>query len=190
MPDISEQKQHFRSHYLEIRKNLSTDFVTENSKVIMEQVLNSEEFKQADLVHCYVSMPQNNEVSTHHFIRDCFKKNKSIAVPKIGKGGELKHLSLASFDDLRKNRWGVLEPNTGKERTPGSFSLIIVPVVAGDPFRNRIGYGKGYYDRFLAKSDAVKMGVLFDCQLHKTRLPSEPFDIPLDILITEKERIG
>jgi 5-formyltetrahydrofolate cyclo-ligase len=63
-------------------------------------------------------------------------------------------------------------------------------MVAGDRNKNRIGYGAGYYDRFLKNCTATKMGLLFDCQLYDHTLPVEYFDIPLDVLITESQRIG
>jgi 5-formyltetrahydrofolate cyclo-ligase len=103
--------------------------------------------------------------------------------------GKLSHIRLDSLKDLRKNSLGVPEPVGGRKFSVDDLDLVIVPMVAGDRKKNRIGYGAGYYDRFLTNCSAPKVGLLFDCQLYDDTLPVESFDIPLDILITESERI-
>jgi 5-formyltetrahydrofolate cyclo-ligase len=190
MCTLSEQKDRLRKRYLDLRKNLRDSVVLEKSERIFEKVMQSQVFQKAEWIHCFVSIRENKEVETHDFLRECLKLGKSVAVPKMSKGGRLKHIHLRSLDNLKENNWGVPEPADGVDVPVESFSFIIVPMVAGDRDKNRLGYGKGYYDRFLAESNAVKAGVLFDCQLHDTQLPVEPFDVSLDILFTESEKIG
>lgn len=114
---------------------------------------------------------------------------KQVVVPKIMGDGKLEHFEINSLDELRENSLGVPEPLAGKKIFVDNLDLIVVPMVAGDRFKNRIGYGAGYYDRFLQNCPAPKIGLLFDCQLFDGTLPVEEFDIPLDILITESQRV-
>lgn len=189
MAGNSVSKEELRSYFLEKRKDLSDREKNEKSRRIVDRVLKTKQFQAADTIHSYVSIQKNREVDTFRLIKDCLQMNKKMAVPKIIGEGQLNHFLIDSLVDLRENSWGVPEPVDGKEISVKELDLVIVPMVAGDYFKNRIGYGVGYYDRFLKNCSAQKMGLLFDCQLYDRRLPIENFDIPLDILITESQRI-
>ncbi len=188
MSDCSE-KEELRNHFLKERKKLSDTEVETKSTEIIHRLLQLHAFQEADIVHSYVPIKKNHEVDTAQLIHHCFDTDKKIVVPKMLEQGKLQHLEIESFDDLKKNSWGIPEPDKGKEISVERLDLIVVPMVAGDRFKNRLGYGQGYYDRFLEKSDAIKIGLLFDCQLFEKKLPVEKFDVPLDILITESQRI-
>lgn len=189
MSGCSEKKEELRYHFLNERLTLSEKEVEEKSAAIINQLLQLSTFKEANVIHSYVSIKKNREVDTPHLIQYCLDSDKKIVVPKIRGEGKLQHVEIKSFYNLQENSWGVPEPGDGKEISVETLDLIIVPMVAGDHLKNRLGYGKGYYDRFLGKSSATKIGLLFDCQLYKEKLPVEEFDIPLDILITESQRI-
>lgn len=182
-------KAGLRNHFLKIRSKLSKKSVSVKSEQIIERLLDSKEFQKADTIHCYISIINNNEVHTHSFIKYCFEINKFVVVPKIKLNNELDHIRISSMDQLTKNSWGVLEPEYGTSVSPTVPDLIIVPMVTGDLYKNRLGYGKGFYDRFLSRTPAKKAGLLFDCQLFKGELPVEPFDIQMDFLVTESQRI-
>lgn len=130
-------------------------------------------------------MNDRKEVNTHSLLKDLISSGKKVIVPVTDfETGELKHSELWSFKDLKENKWGVLEPDEihpQKQKT----DLILVPLLAADKDFNRLGYGKGFYDRFLKKENAVKIGLLFDGFL-VDQIPVENFDEKLDILITEK----
>lgn len=185
----SVDKEELRSHFLKKRNNLSGKEVEERSRHIIKRVLKTGEFQVAETIHSYVSIQKNREVDTFRFLETCLQMNKQVVVPKIVGEGQLNHFEIDSLDDLRENSWGVPEPVDGKEISVRELDLVIVPMVAGDRNKNRIGYGAGYYDRFLQSCSVPKMGLLFDCQLYDNTLPVENFDIPLDILITESQRI-
>lgn len=185
----SKQKQQIREKLLAHRKKIPEDGHQKQSKQIRERLKKLSEFHEAQTVHCYVSINDRREVNTHSLIKEMLQMNKTVVVPftQIEKG-RLRHIKLERFEDLKPNRWGVLEPSEGKEVEPEQFGLVIVPMVGGDSQKNRIGYGKGFYDRFLSKTDCPKIGLLFEgCLVNK--LPVEPFDVPLDKLITEKQVI-
>lgn len=189
MSALSSSKKKLRKFFLDSRMKLSDIEVEKKSERIINRVLDSDEFKQAKTVHTYLSIKDKNEVRTFSFITSCFNYKKTVVVPRIVGDGVMEHIELKSLDDLEVNDWGVPEPNSNVSVSVEEIDLVIVPMVAGDYSKNRLGYGKGFYDRFLDKSKAVKMGLLFDCQLYENKLPVESFDIPLDILITESERI-
>lgn len=185
----SVDKEQLRNLFLRKRNDLSEKEAEEKSQKIIDRVLKTKEFQFAETIHSYVAIKKNREVDTGRFLEICLQMNKQVVVPKIIGEGQLNHFKIDCLDDLRENNWGVPEPVDGKEISVGELNLVIVPMVAGDRKKNRIGYGAGYYDRFLQRCSAPKIGLLFDCQLYDNALPVEDFDIPLDILITESERI-
>lgn len=183
----SKQKQQIREKLLARRKSLPEKHYLQKSKQIYERLKNLDEFKQANFVHCYVSINKRREVNTHPLLKEMLQAGKNVAVPftQIEKG-TLRHIQLKHFEDLESNRWGVLEPGEGDEIHPGKLDLVIVPMVGGDLNKNRIGYGKGFYDRFLAKTNCPKIGLLFEECLVE-RLPAERFDVRLNKVVTESK---
>lgn len=189
MGEIAEQKERIRNKLLERRQQLEeTDYLAK-SQTIIDTLQCQPEFEQAETVHCYVSMNERREVNTHQLIKKMLSEDKKVVVPRTEfSTGELSHFYLENFDDLIENKWGVLEPKSGKKANLVDLNLIIVPMAGGDKKKNRIGYGKGFYDRFLNKVTAPAIGLLFeDCLLKK--IPVEKFDVPLDKFITEKKVI-
>jgi 5-formyltetrahydrofolate cyclo-ligase len=189
IPDF-QNKEEVRKHFLSLRNGIDEEEYLTKSRKIFERLLGLPEFKSAQVVHSYISMSNRNEVDTMDIIQHCLSNNKKVAVPKMIDQERLKHFELSTLEGLKVNSWGVPEPDSGNVLSDESkIDLIIIPMVAGDLNKNRIGYGKGYYDRFLSSSKAVKTGLLFEIQLSEIKLPIEEFDIPLDILITEDRYI-
>ncbi|MDZ7719171.1 MAG: 5-formyltetrahydrofolate cyclo-ligase [Balneolaceae bacterium] len=184
-----DRKEEIRHNFLKKRQNLSSQEVEKKSEQIIKQLLRLKTFRDANVIHSYVSIEKNREVNTKKFIQSSLDMGKQVVVPKIAGEGELQHFKINSLDELRENSLGVPEPSGGREIPIRDLDLIIVPMVAGDLNKNRIGYGAGYYDRFLQNCTAAKVGLLYDCQLYADSLPVEEFDIPLDILITESREI-
>lgn len=186
---VDRKKATLRKKILSGRLNLSSDEVAEKSKRIINTLTKCDQFKRSKCIHTYISISKNNEVGTLNFIEDCFRLRKRVVVPKMKKKGELLHIEITSLNNLEKNDWGILEPATNNEIDISEIDLIVVPMAAGDINKNRLGYGKGYYDRFLSKTGAFKIGLLFEMQLLEKLLPVDSFDVPLDKLITEKRVI-
>lgn len=183
---VSDQKSELRNHLLKLRKSIQKKDWETRSLAIVNRLKKSEEFIGADVIHCFISMNQRKEVNTHTLIKDSLSSGKTVVVPITDfETGELKHSELKSFSDLKENKWGVLEPNEiypQKHKT----GLILVPLLAADKDFNRLGYGKGFYDRFLQKQNAIKVGLAFE-EFILDQIPVENFDEKLDILITEKK---
>ena len=189
MSNRSYFKKKLRSEYLKKRTQVSKRHKNKWDLSIFNRLITLKSYIDAKTVHVYISNSEKNEVDTFQLIHHAHLNEKKVVVPKVVGDGLLKHFEIKSTEDLKSNRWGIPEPRDGEEVKVRDLDLIIVPMVSGDRNRNRLGYGKGFYDRFLAESNAFKIGLLYELQLHPEDLPSETFDIPLDLLLTESEQI-
>ncbi len=182
---ISEQKSALRKELLENRIGISTDVWKEKSDKVIVNLKSLSEYNNAECIHCYVSMDERREVHTHEFIQNALADGKRVIIPVTQfETNTLLHSEIKSLEELELNKWGVLEPKKSKE-TDLIPDLILVPLLAADKNFNRLGYGKGFYDRFLNEADAVKAGLLFE-DFIIDEVPVENFDEKLDILISEE----
>lgn len=185
----AEIKQEIRSQYLIRRKEISSKQKTRWDLLISDRLYHLSHYINANTIHLYVSIDEQNEVDTRQIIQRSLKIGKKVVVPKMSENNSLEHFEIQSEADLKPNPLGIPEPEKGREVQVSEIDLIIVPMVAGDMNRNRLGYGKGYYDRFLKNSDAIKIGLLYDLQIYPEDLPVESFDIPLDLILSESQQI-
>ena len=133
--------------------------------------------------------PSNYEVDTLDLFKILkTKKNLITSLPKILPGGKMKFVAWNFLDPLKVNKYGFLEPTEDlRSIIP---EVIIVPLVAFDRFHNRLGYGKGYYDKFLSrytkrKKSVLTIGLAFSFQKYK-KIPTTKSDMKLDYILTEK----
>lgn len=188
--DIQEQKQKLRENFLDTRTALSETDYLQKSEEIVSRLVEQPEFVAASTVHCYVSMEKRREVNTRALIKKILDQKKRLAVPVTDfETMRLESCLLKRFKDLEKNKWGVLEPKEGSRLSPQEFDLVVVPMVGGDEERNRIGYGKGFYDRFLSEVTCTTIGLSFETCIAES-VPAEDFDVPLHKVITEERVIG
>lgn len=167
------------------KKEYSKIILSELSGQIMAKLEQTELFINASCVALYHAIP--GEVQTAGFIEKWYKKKK-ILLPVI-EGNDLKLLPYTGTDDLKAGAFGILEPTSVNETTDEKkIDLIIIPGVAFDRQRNRLGRGKGYYDRLLSTLTVPKIGICFGFQL-ENKIPTEPFDKRMDYIITENEII-
>lgn len=183
---LPESKPDIRSRNLTIRKSLQPGERKSLSQRITNQILNTDEFQSADVIHTYAAMEKYKEVATDDLISACLKNGKKVIVPKMKSSGELSHHSIDTLDSLKPNKWGVPEPEFDNETTLQNGILILVPMVASDFQLNRLGYGKGYYDRFLSTIQSRKIGLCYSFNLCWNTLPAEDFDVKMDIVVTDK----
>ncbi|MDR8392354.1 5-formyltetrahydrofolate cyclo-ligase [Aliifodinibius sp. S!AR15-10] len=184
-----QEKEELRQRLLDTRSSLSESEFEEASESIIARLQTLPEIRQSRTLHCYVSMNSRREVDTHFFLRWMLASNKRVIVPiTYFEATELKHVELHSFEDLQPNKWGVLEPSDGKEVSPRQLDLVIVPMVGADLQCNRIGYGKGFYDRFLAGVNCPTVGLCFE-ECIVDRIPTESFDVSLSAVVTEERVI-
>ena len=170
------------------RLNLSKDEVLAKSRQIKKRLYRIDEFKKAKNILFYISY--DGEVFTHDVIKEAFF-DKIVVVPISNKKDYSLILSkLNSFKDLEEGPYGILEPKKEriKEISIDEIDLIIVPGIAYDINGNRIGHGKGYYDRLLKNTNAIIVALAFEFQIMEN-IPTDEHDKPVDIIITEKRII-
>lgn len=157
----------------------------EKDRKILNYLFNWDSYKKAETIFCYVSF--RSEIDTVAIIRDAIERNKKVCVPKIiPEENVMKPFLIRDPDkELERGHYGILEPRGScPEVNPEEIELVIVPGLAFTREGYRIGYGGGYYDRFLNNARCVTCSLLYDFQIYD-RLPVKDFDIPVDYLITE-----
>ncbi len=186
---VSKKKAEIRKKFLEIRNGISQEDYLQKSKAISENTVQWIDSLNVNHVHCYLSIDSRNEVKTDNIIEWLIRNHFTVSVPVVDfRNDTLEHYQITTNGSFEENKWGVREPDIHSRRRrtePALFDIVIVPVVASDNEKNRLGYGKGFYDRFLAKTPAIKAGLVFDCCISNKTLPVEPFDINLDLIISE-----
>lgn len=186
----TERKEALRNELLERRKSISGEHYKDASQRIRSGLMRQPEYREANSIHCYVSLNDRGEIDTHPLIREMLQSEKRVVVPVTDFDNDsLRHVVLRDYNDLSPNKWGVPEPGGGKEIDPVELDLVVVPMVGGDQQCNRLGYGKGFYDRFLAQTDCPTIGLCFD-ECIVGEIPVEPFDVRLDKIITQERVIG
>ena len=171
------------------RLNLSKNEILIKSKQIKNRLFQMDEFKKAKNILFYVSY--NGEVFTHEAIEEALSK-KIVVVPISNKNDySLIFSKLDSFNDLEEGAYGILEPKKDliKEISIDKIDLIIIPGIGFDLRGNRIGHGKGFYDRLLKNTNALIIALAFDFQIIE-KIPTENHDRSADIIITEKRIIN
>jgi len=145
-------------------------------------------YHEAQTVFCYVSV--GSEVDTLGLIEDLLVSGKSIFVPRCEGGGIMYAQMLLSLSELEKGLLGIPVPPLMNPRVEStSLDLIIVPCLACDTSGYRIGYGGGYYDRYLASAEqATSIALCRESLLHE-HLPQEDHDVPVDFVITDERMI-
>lgn len=176
------KKQDIRKNVLNLRKQLTETEWELKSQMIEDKVVTHSFFLGSDTILCYVDY--QNEVRTRGIIQTAWEQNKTVAVPKV-EGNEMTFYVIRSFDDLQKGYKGILEPISSEEFSSENV-LVILPGSAFDKKRNRIGYGKGYYDKYLSRYPGFKtLAIGFECQL-VDEIPAEEHDLKPSVLITEE----
>ena len=183
-------KKELRKLFKERRVALSPSETAAQSQAIARLFFATFPVADFQAIHCYLPIRRQNEIDTFPIIdtlQQAFPRT-SIVVPRsLPKTGEMEHYRWSSSIELLKNQWGILEPNpdTSPLFPVSKIDLVIIPLLAFDHQGNRVGYGKGFYDRFLAhcRSNVLKVGVSFFDPV-ETITDAEAFDVRLDYCIT------
>jgi len=181
-------KSKIREKFLEKRNLLSKEDIIKKSLEIKKKMFSLSEFNNANTILFYVS--KDSEVYTYGMIRELLnKKNKKTVVPKVKKENLVLSL-LCNFNELEKGAFNVLEPKPECIRiiNPTKIEVALIPGIAFDLRGHRVGYGKGYYDRLLKKTKALKIGLAFEEQIIDN-LPNEYEDVAMDLIVTDKRII-
>jgi 5-formyltetrahydrofolate cyclo-ligase len=193
---IAESKKELRRVMQEQRLQLDAVYARGASDRIVGRVTGLAEFREAQTILCYLSM--KHEVETTGIIEVAWQAGKRLAVPAIDGEGEYRPAWLRAETVVVEKRFGVREPEIPDWASNGSFDLAILPGVAFSPEGGRLGHGRGYIDRLLARLTAgvgCKTGICYQCQL-AGEVPMGECDVLMDIVVTEDavyrtaERLG
>lgn len=179
-------KNDIRQLTLQKRRSLSELTVQQASTNICKTILNLEKYKSSKSIGLYMAV--NNEVNIELIWQDAIYNQKKCYFPKIIDENYMIFLPGNNFKDFSKNKWNILEPTTNHSNSYeiNKLDLLIIPLVAFDNLGNRIGMGKGFYDKALQNYHSTTLiGVAYDFQ-KVSLIKSETWDIKLDIIITEK----
>jgi 5-formyltetrahydrofolate cyclo-ligase len=180
------EKNDLRRKYLNIRKNLSPEERKELSAQLLEIFKTSLEATNFSVVHSFLPIERQGEVDTNSFI-DYFKEQqKTIVISKSDlKNNDLVHFIYDDSVMLSKSKWGILEPESGLSINESKIDVVLVPLIVFDKQGNRLGYGKGYYDKFLSlcKPNCIKIGLSL-LEPIASVIPTEPTDIKLNYCIS------
>jgi 5-formyltetrahydrofolate cyclo-ligase len=184
--DGMKMKDRLRKGIEKKRNVLSTSEVLEKSSRIKKRIFEMDLFRDAQTILFYVSY--GNEVYTHDMIKESISLGKTVVVPKsVTKNNALILSRLTDWNNLEVGAYNILEPKQEsiEQVDVESIDLIIVPGVVFDESGNRIGHGKGYYDRLLNDSQNIpNIGLAFELQMIDN-IESEKHDEKIDVIITE-----
>lgn len=186
MASSEDLKKALRCEYNGRRCAISLPEWERMSGLIRERIEQSPLYREADTLLVYVSA-KDNEVDTHALIERARAAGKRILVPVMGAAkGELRWSLLRQCADLVRVRFGLLEPAPGMELflKPAPGAVCLVPGIAFTRDGRRLGYGGGYYDRFLGKFEGTSIGLAFEVQLAPC-LPVTDRDHPVAHVVTE-----
>ena len=183
--DIRKYKTNLRNEIKTFRNNMPQNIKKEYDDAIAENLLNSVTYKNADAILCYMST--SIEVNTEKIILSALKDGKEVALPRcIPDTRLMDFVIIKSLDDLEKGSFGVLEPKKSITDIiiPNAKSLCIIPALMYDVYGYRLGYGGGYYDRFLCNFSGTTLGIIYEENITNI-LQHGKYDVPVNQIVCE-----
>lgn len=180
-------KQQIRKEYKYKRNMMSSEQVQEYSEDICRNLLKMDVFQQAEVVFFYY--PLGNEVNLLTAAKKAVEMGKTVGFPKT-EGDVIRFYPVDSLEDFVEGCFHVMEPISQlcfeKEALQGRKHVMLIPGVAFDKKRNRMGYGRGYYDKYMEElQETIKIGIAYELQIAE-ELPVDKYDVVMDYLVTEK----
>lgn len=178
-------KASLRRMLLESRHAVPQEKQTEICRAIYEKVVASEPYRRAKTIFVYWSTP--DEIDTHAIVMDALQQGKSVCVPKCMPEHRMEPRQIASEADLTEETFGIPEPGSHCPVIPlEEIQLCLVPALACDRSGMRLGYGGGFYDRFLPQTPAYRMALCANDRILEA-VPVQEHDIRCDYVVTETE---
>jgi 5-formyltetrahydrofolate cyclo-ligase len=181
-------KKEIRSKYLELRLNLSANQYASFNQELVKHFFATTDLSVVKTLHAFLPILSKKEPDTWLIIDQLKKKipDIKISIPRV-ENNALVNFYFEGESQLEKNEWNILEPKSGERTLTEEIDLVIVPLLAFDKNGNRVGYGKGFYDKFLktCRKDCKKIGLsLFDPA--PDLIPTDQYDIALDAVFTPR----
>lgn len=181
------EKAELRKKYIALRKTLSEEEVDNLSLAIANQALQLPIWDKT-YYHVFLSISEKKEINTEFLLHILQGKDKSICIPKADfETCEMQHILLQENTPIKISAYGIPEPIEGIAISPQQFDVVFVPLLAFDTQGNRVGYGKGFYDRFLSqcKPECLKIGLSF--YKAEEKILNENIDFPVNYCITPEK---
>ena len=188
---VNNLKDKMRRIMLEKRNSLSASAINIKSEAIQQRFANSDEFNYARILASYY--PVGSEVRTQKIVSIALKSNRLVALPRTV-GEHIKFYPILSNTDLIVGKYGIKEPFIPSDSSDSCISdnidLLLVPGIVFDTHGFRIGYGYGYYDKFIArkKNSIVSVGLAYEFQVCE-KVPRSDNDQKINVLVTEKRTL-
>src|SRR5438094_1357397 len=188
---VNNLKDKMRRIMLEKRNSLSASAINIKSEAIQQRFANSDEFNYARILASYY--PVGSEVRTQKIVSIALKSNRLVALPRTV-GDHIKFYQILSNTDLIPGKFGIREPSISFDSSDycvsDNIDLLLVPGIVFDTNGYRIGYGYGYYDRFIArkKNSIVSVGLAYEFQVCE-KVPRSDNDQKINVLVTEKRTL-
>jgi 5-formyltetrahydrofolate cyclo-ligase len=182
-------KTKYRKSILKIRDTLSSSEVSNLSNEMLQKANLELGLDKIKVLGSYFSI--NNEVNLDILTSERFQKNLLTTFPKVGPDNSMSLIAPKNLRRLNKNKYGIFEPSDGDEFNPADHEIIIIPSVGVDKNGFRLGYGGGYYDRFLESilqvvNRPLLIGLIYDFQFINNSI-NEVHDIKLDMVFSEHQ---
>ncbi|MDA0755826.1 MAG: 5-formyltetrahydrofolate cyclo-ligase [Crenarchaeota archaeon] len=181
---LNPEKDALRKHLLEKRDSTSFELMVIHSEKIISKLMKTKVISEAKSIGCYYSI--GSEVKTVELITQLLNGKKSVSLPRISNGT----MTFRIIDDLTKLEKGEFDIPAPKDNAPvqKKHDVILVPCVGLDNGGNRVGYGQGFYDKYLEGDNAIKIALSYSKQIVKS-IPVSAEDIKMDWIITERDVI-
>ncbi len=181
--NIKAEKDRLRAYFKEKRKALGEKEKKALDGAITARVLQSAAFRYASILLAYA--PKGEEVDVLPICEAALKKGKRLAFPRCFGEGDMSFHFVSSLSELSFGKYGILEPPSGAPVFSAfPATLCLVPGLSFDRFGYRLGYGKGYYDRFLTHFEGTALGIVYTDFIYES-LPNGSFDFSVSALVSE-----
>lgn len=176
-------KAEIRTTYKHQRSGMDRGEISALSNLASEHFTTADIYKSADTIMLY--MPIGSEADTSAIMNQAFADGKRIVLPVTSAEGEITPVYATSDTSFAKGNFSIPEPTEREVASVEDIDVVIIPGIVFDRAGRRVGYGKGCYDRFLPRTNALKIGYCFE-DFICDKIPSDITDIPMDFLLTEK----
>jgi len=174
------EKARLRKQLLDARDNLSLDFIKIASNRIRDNLRKIDFYRKATSIGVYYSI--GSEVQTHDLLQEFFNQGKEFALPRVDRN-DLVFKKISGLEDLELGNFGVMEPKE-KCETVKNVDVVLVPAIALTREGYRLGYGFGFYDRYLHGKKSKKIGMTYAKQVLRS-FPYDDHDVKMDCVVTE-----
>ena len=181
---VSVQKAALRKHLLEKRDAISDEFRNISSSKIYQNLKQVDSYINSHNIACYFSI--GSEIDTYDIMLGILEQGKNMLLPKIV-DNNLEFYVVPNLEKLEKGAFDIMEPKDSCKKAE-KIDCVLVPTIGISKLGDRLGYGRGYYDKFLSSTGALKISLTYSKQIIKS-IPSESHDIKIDLIITEDEII-